>query len=542
MMGKGSTGGKSDTRSADGQSGTGGTDGQSGKSGKSGKSIQQLARLLAQYARTRYRRKWRSRAAFERWQERQVLKRLRDVSARSPYYRELWGDRPLSEWRTFPLIDKAAMMANFDRLNTAGIRKDEAMELALSAERTRDFQPQIGDIAVGLSSGTSGSRGLFLVSEREQAAWAGAMLAKVLPGPLWRAERVAFFLRANNNLYESVGGGRLQFEYFDLLEPIAKHVERLNAYRPGIWAAPPSMLRLLAAEKRKGRLTALPHRILSVAEVLDPLDERFISDTMGLPVHQVYQCTEGFLACTCEFGTLHLNEDLVHMGKEYLPEGPAPIPHVDLHAYTHPDLHSDLDAEIHVDLHSDLGADLHVDFHDPHSDPANASHPGKPSGRRFVPIVTDFSRTTQPVIRYRLNDVLTEAVEPCPCGSVMTAIERIEGRCDDIFYLEPLDGGELTPVFSDYLARAVLAASPAIEEYRVIQRSASHMQVELLVAAGAISDKVELQVAATLEALWTRLRCRKPQLTFAPYSFQPGTKKLRRVERSWAYEGQRASL
>lgn len=511
--------GKSERCGKSGQNAKSEQSSKSGISGKSGKSLKQLVRLLAQYARTR-RRRWRSRAAFERWQERQVLKRLRQVAAESPYYRELWGNKPLTAWRSFPMIDKAAMMANFDRLNTAGICKDEAMELALAAERTRDFQPQIGDIAVGLSSGTSGSRGLFLVSEREQAAWAGAMLAKVLPGPLWRAERVAFFLRANSNLYETVGGGRLQFTYFDLLEPIAGHVERLNAYRAGIWAAPPSMLRLLAAEKRRGRLTALPHRILSVAEVLDPLDERFISDTFGLPIHQVYQCTEGFLACTCAHGTLHLNEDLVHIGKEYLPEGPASDSHVDSHVVPQVDLHGDT-----------------------RSDSGNASfHPGKPKGRRFVPIVTDFSRTTQPIIRYRLNDVLTEAAAPCPCGSVLTAIERIEGRCDDVFYLEPLDGGEFIPVFADYLARAVLAASPFIEEYRVIQQSASHVQVELRVTAGADSDKVEQQTAAKLEALCLRLRCRRPQLTFAPYTFEPGKKKLRRVERSWAYEGHRAIL
>lgn len=499
----------------------------SSKGTNGGKSIKQLMRLLAQYARTRYRRKWRNREHFERWQERQVLKRLRQVSAESPYYRELWGSKPLTAWRSFPIIDKAAMMANFDRLNTAGIRKEEAMELALAAERTRDFKSQIGDITVGLSSGTSGSRGLFLVSENEQASWAGAMLAKVLPGPLWQEERIAFFLRANSNLYETVRGGRLQFEYFDLLIPIAEQVERLNVYQPGIWVAPPSMLRLLATERRQGRLKAMPHRILSVAEVLDPLDERYIAATFGLPVHQVYQCTEGFLACTCEHGTLHLNEDLVFIEKEYLSEGSMP-------------------ASPKALVGTLTSADL-ADPADP-ADPAilatqtNASNLATPRGRRFVPIITDFSRTTQPIIRYRLNDVLTEAAAPCPCGSVLTPIERIEGRCDDVFYLEPLDGEGVVPVFPDYLARAVLAASAAIEEYRVLQLAAGQVQVELLLADGAEQDKVEQQVTTALNALWHRLRCRAPQLTYVPYSFETGTRKLRRVERSWRLDEPRSVL
>lgn len=354
------------------------------------------------------------------------------------------------------------------------------MEVALEAERSRDFRPQLGSITVGLSSGTSGSRGLFLVDEREQAAWAGAMLAKLLPEPIWRPQKIAFFLRANSNLYESVRGGKLQFEYFDLLEPIERHVKRLNAYKPDIWAAPPSMLRLLAEQKREGHLTAFPKRLISVAEVLDPIDARLIRETFGLPIHQVYQCTEGFLAATCKHGTLHLNEDIVHIEKEAIQ--------------------------------------------------------GDSSGRKFVPIVTDFSRRTQPIVRYRLNDVLTEAEGACPCGSVFTAIERIEGRCDDIFYFEAASGGKLVPVFPDYIARAIMAASPAIEEYRAIQQGREKLEIELLLAAGTAREEAERLVTASIEALMRRLNCRDPNLTFSEYKFQPGGRKLRRVERRWQIE------
>jgi putative adenylate-forming enzyme len=287
-------------------------------------------------------------------------------------------------------------------------------------------------------------------------------------------------------LYESVRGGKLQFQYFDLLEGMEQHVKRLNAYRPGIWVAPPSLLRLLAGQKRKGLLTAQPHRLISVAEALDPVDAEMIRETFGLPIHQVYQCTEGFLANTCRHGTLHLNEDIVHIEKMYVP--------------------------------------------------------GDPSKRKFVPIVTDFSRSTQPIIRYRLNDVLTEAAAPCPCGSVFTAIERIEGRCDDIFYMETAVGEGLVPIFPDYITRAIIAASPAIEQYRAIQYGEAELEIQLLLAAGTASGAVEQQVRASIEALLDRLSCRKPRLTFAAYSFNAGTHKLRRVERRWPIEQSRLPL
>lgn len=109
------------------------------------------------------------------------------------FYGELWANYRDREWRDFPVIDKTVMMEHFDRLNTAGVSREAALEAAAIAERTRNFKPTVGGTTVGLSSGTSGSRGLFLVNPREQAAWTGTVLAKLLPRALWRKERLAFF-------------------------------------------------------------------------------------------------------------------------------------------------------------------------------------------------------------------------------------------------------------------------------------------------------------------------------------------------------------
>ena len=146
----------------------------------------------------------------------------------------------------------------------------------------------------------------------------------------WTVEtcKIAFFLRANSNLYESVQRGKLQFQYFDLLERVENLVKRLETYQPTVWVAPPSMLRLLADAYVVGYLTAVPDKIISVAEVLDPLDRKVLERVFGQTVHQVYQCTEGFLGATCRYGTLHLNEDIVHIEKEYIdppPDGSCPL-------------------------------------------------------------------------------------------------------------------------------------------------------------------------------------------------------------------------
>lgn len=436
--------------------------------------MKRMRLVIAHYILTKWVRRWKDRAELAEWQERRIRRHVEEVRKNSRFYRELWSGIPDAQWRRFPIIEKSLMMGNFDDLNTAGITKEQAFAEAYEAENSRNFKPTLQGVTVGLSSGTSGSRGIFLVGEREQAAWTGTVLAKLLPGGLWKRARIAFFLRANSNLYESVKQGRLQFQYFDLLEPVPQLLERMARYQPDIWIAPPSMLRLLAEAQEAGELRLQPRRIIAVAEVLDPLDRRHIERIFGQKVHQAYQCTEGFLGSTCSHGTLHLNEDIVHIDKEIL------------------------DGE----------------------------------SRRFVPVVTDFSRTVQPIIRYRLNDILTEAAEPCPCGSLFTAIERIEGRCDDILYLPHAADGRMITVFPDFITRAVLAASGEIEHYRVIQHSPLELEISYRTRAGCTEDAQTL-ITQELTRLFSRLSCISPKLSFSDYSFIPGRQKLRRVERGW---------
>jgi len=331
-------------------------------------------------------------------------------------------------------------------------------------------------VTVGLSSGTSGNRGIFLVSAEERHAWTGTVLAKVLPGELWERQRIAFFLRANSNLYGSVQRRRLQFRFFDLLDPLESHLIRLNEYQPTLVVAPPSMLRFLAESILEGDLKIHPRKMVSVAEALDPLDERVIAEAFGQKVHQIYQCTEGFLGYTCPEGTLHLNEDLVYFEKEYLDE----------------------------------------------------------TRRKFVPIITDFSRTVQPMLRYRLNDILTEREQPCFCGSVMTALESIEGRCDDLFFWRSLHDGGLRAVFPDFIRRAIITASPLIDAYTAIQFAPDTVQVALRLRNGVESETEKMckrEVERAIAALCGELRCVVPMLHFAGYDRLPSDKKLRRVER-----------
>ena len=94
---------------------------------------------------------------------------------------------------SYPVIDKKFMMEHFDELNTVGIGREEALEFAVLAERQRNFSPKLKGVTVGLSSGTSGKQGIFLVSDDEKNRWAGYILARFLPGSLFETYSHSIF-------------------------------------------------------------------------------------------------------------------------------------------------------------------------------------------------------------------------------------------------------------------------------------------------------------------------------------------------------------
>lgn len=425
-----------------------------------------LARMACYFVRTRWLLRFRDRAALERHQARMLARFMQRELPRSPFYRRHAG-QPLAQ---LPLSDKATMLKNFSDMNTAGITLEQASAVAMTAERSRDFRPDLGGISVGLSSGTQGPRGVFLTSAAEQARWAGIMLARALPAgmenrllPGSAAIRIAFFLRAYGNIYQTLNSKRLDLRFYDLMAGLDAHLANLQLQQPDILVAPAQVLCALAELAAAGKLKLAPRRVISVAEVLERDEKKRVAAVFGTAVHELYQCTEGFLGFTCEHGTLHLNEEYVHIESEWLDE-----------AHT-----------------------------------------------RFVPIVTDFSRTTQHFVRYRLSDVLRLRQTPCPCGRANLALDGIEGRADDVLWLRKGEGG-LAPMFSDMLRHALTTAEPAVSDYRIEQHGD-----RLLVA---VQDEATRPAAeAALQALFARHQMTMPEFAAMPFATQAIHHKRRRI-------------
>nr|WP_314434625.1 cell division protein FtsA [uncultured Brevundimonas sp.] len=310
----------------------------------------------------------RTRADVQRRQN-DLWRRLQPVLARTPAL-VAYAGRPLDE---FPISMPAQVRAAFADWNTLGLYEASAMAAAQAAEEGRGGSLP-GGVSAGFSTGSSGSRGLFLASPAERAAYVGHALARLLPlnAPL-RTWRIALCLRADSALYRDVGGaGRVEFDFIGLDTPADQRMARLEAFQPHVLIAPSHVLADIA--RRIGQDARWPlRRLLYGAEPMGEGERDWIGQRLGMRPDPIYQATEGFLGATCRYGTLHLNEDVLII------EG-DPIP----------------------------------------------------GTNRFRPIVTDLRRVSQPVVRLRLDDLL-EPAGPCRCGSPFMAVRGVEGRYEDLW-------------------------------------------------------------------------------------------------------------
>jgi putative adenylate-forming enzyme len=377
-------------------------------------------------------RRW-SREQLEQYQQQQLQRFMKRVLVKSPYFSTYVG-QPLSAW---PLMNKASMMAQFDQMNTAGLSRDVLLENALHAESSRDFSQLVSEYSVGLSSGTSGTRGLFVTSPAERALWSATILSKLLPKGLFAGERVALFLRADNALYQNVNSRFLSFRFFDLLANFDQQCQALADYQPTILVAPAQVLVALAQKCQDRSLTISPARVISAAEVLSPQDKQVLQQQFG-DVAEVYQATEGFLGSTCELGAMHLNEESLVVETEWLDQ------------------------------------------------------------TRFIPIITDFRRSTQPVVRYRLDDVLHDSGYACPCGRPTRVISHIEGRADDQLCLPGVEQQCVT-IFADACNRVLAATLPWDVDYVLEHTAFDEVEPVLLRLHAPLSPAKQQQVQ---QALW----------------------------------------
>lgn len=424
--------------------------------------------LLYYYLKYKFFIKINSKKKLTLYQKKKIKKHLNYVTKKSEYYSKYKGKSLLD----FPVIDKSIMMGNFDDMNTVGLNREQAAEIAINSEKTRNFKEKYNNITVGLSSGTSGNRGLFIISDFERAKWAGIILAKLLPHFILKKQKTALFLRADSELYNSVNSKILQFRFFDMILDYRENIRKLAEFNPDVLIAPASMLKILA--ENIDQLNIKPKRIFSCAEVLTGEDREYINKKFGIQTGEIYQATEGFIgyAVNSEKG-IKINEDVLYIEKEYI------------------------DSE----------------------------------KKRFIPVITDFERKSQPIIRYRLNDIW---IENHNFQNIFMTLDKIEGREDDIFIFQNDDMRDVK-IFPDFIRRAFLFSSEEILEYNIIQKSRTEINISFIPKNGKNYNEIEKKIKENLFDLLDRydLDIKNIKLNFSLYEKKDRLTKKRNIKREF---------
>jgi len=189
----------------------------------------------------------------------------------------------------------------------------------------------------------------------------------------------------------SMDVGLYRFYVLPATAPVEELVQELNSIQPHVLRGFPSMLGLLVTEQLQGRLYINPSIIAGGGEPLPSELRKQLQAAWQSSIFDIYGTQEGLRAMECNPGQgMHIFEDL----------GIVEV-----------------------------------------VDEDNCHVPDGTLGHKVL--FTSLFGFTQPVIRYEISDMMVLAPEPCPCGQPFRRILAINGRNDDILYLQGRAGRQV---------------------------------------------------------------------------------------------------
>ena len=364
---------------------------------------------------------------IKKLQFKSIKKMIDFAKSNSPFYAEKYKDlsfNDLIDIKKFPIINKSIMMENFSTLNTCGIDKEDVLAYAVEKELNKDYLGYYqGLYVIGLSSGTSGNKGIYITPKKMTKRLPAVFLARSGLSLSDLPMKILFCLRVFSQGFNDINAPLMKLSYLSTMTPPRSIIETMNDKKINILMAPPSLIRFLVPLKNEIKIKL--KKIVTYAEVLTLEDKKLFEETFKTKVIEIYQASEGQMASACTKGKLHINEDLVF-----------------------------------VELYDELGNII-----------------DKPHVIGHQMIITNLINFAQPLIRYEMNDMIV-LDEQCSCGSHFRTIEKIIGRRDDLLYFYNLQH-EKKYVFPDLFARWMITTSDMIREFQVYQEEIGHIKITI---------------------------------------------------------------
>ncbi|GAA1851011.1 MULTISPECIES: phenylacetate--CoA ligase family protein [Pseudonocardia] len=389
-------------------------------------------------------------------------------------YRELYQDLPgrVEDPRLLPVTSKAALMARFDDWVTDPRASRERVQ-AFVADPAQIGQPFLAippgyrggsraGYTVATTSGTTGTRGMFLLDERALAvttALSSRMLstwlnASALPRLIAGRGRLAMVTATGGHFASTAAAARLRrtrrgrrrVQALSVHTPLPELVTQLNAFPPAVLAPYATTAALLATEQQAGRLRIRPALVALAAEGLPDPEIARIATAFGSAVGNSYAATEcPFLSYSCHHGWLHVNADWAIL------------------------------------------------------EPVDADHRPTPPGQQsHTVLLTNLANRAQSILRYDLGDSVLARPDPCDCGSPLPAI-RVQGRTADLLTLPTTHGTTVT--LTPLTLSTRLDRLPSVALFQILQISPTELSVRIQPAPGATPQQAWAHVHRELTDL-----------------------------------------
>lgn len=340
--------------------------------------------------------------------EEKKLKRFRRLASfarrRSPFYARIMAEAGIDEENCvpgdFPVLTKRQVMDNFDEIVTdRSITRASIEEFLETSNNPLDlFRDRF---YVLHTSGSSGEVGFYVYSPADMAR---GMAQAPRPRLRLRKIRVAFFgatkghfagVTFSSTFSRSALGFLFKSETFEINSPLQRVIDGLNDFRPDVLAGYGTGLKILADQKVHGKLAIGPDMLISSGEPLSPLDRKEIEEVFKAPVLNCYMCTEHVYMGMCRPGDKGM----------YL-----------------------------------LEDDLIFECREDHT------------------CVTNLFNFTQPLIRYRMEDVLVPMRNEENCRLPYTKVKEVVGRNEYVPYFTNRHGDEdfISPhIINEFFVRHV---------------------------------------------------------------------------------------